>query len=328
MFSFSLNQLDETQFEEFCFELLGELGFVNINWRKGTGLSSSPSDRGRDIECQRKVTDLIGNKYLERWFVECKHYEKGVPPDKIQGLLAWATAERPDHVLIIASNFLSNPTKDFLEGYKKNNNPPFKIYFWERPQLEKLTVGKTRLLNKYNIAGEFAFLNYLHPAHMLYLRKWQPNTLGYFLKVLDKLDPALRDKAMAWAYFFVIAPRHREPVTDNETFGELLIDDVSYQSFKEKCHLIVASGLISEPFLISAIVNFTLQNTFQIGDETAADDFIKQHQLRVTQFQELLDEVGQHKTEQSEMLADFINFNKQHNPYFDEGNIKEDLEFL
>src|SRR5260370_41158130 len=69
--------------------------------------------------------------------VECKHYQQGVPPDKIQGALAWATAERPDKLLIIASNFLSNPNKDHLESFIRNNKPSFRIKYWEKPDLEK-----------------------------------------------------------------------------------------------------------------------------------------------------------------------------------------------
>jgi hypothetical protein len=46
------DDMDDTQFEEFCFALMGELGFVNLDWRKGTGLSASPSDSGRDIVAQ------------------------------------------------------------------------------------------------------------------------------------------------------------------------------------------------------------------------------------------------------------------------------------
>ena len=33
----SFEHLDATQFEEFCSDLLHELKFVNIDWRKGTG---------------------------------------------------------------------------------------------------------------------------------------------------------------------------------------------------------------------------------------------------------------------------------------------------
>ena len=52
MQSFSLDHLNATQFEEFCYDLLKALNPARIDWRKGTGLSSSPSDQGRDIECQ------------------------------------------------------------------------------------------------------------------------------------------------------------------------------------------------------------------------------------------------------------------------------------
>jgi len=97
------------------------------------------------------VADIDETSYLETWFVECKHYKQGVPPDRIQGAISWATSERPDKLLIIASNFLSNPSKDFLESYIRNNKPNFKIKVWEKPQLEKLSSNKTQLLRKYRV---------------------------------------------------------------------------------------------------------------------------------------------------------------------------------
>lgn len=33
----NLNELNSTQFEELCYDLLLKLGLKNINWRKGTG---------------------------------------------------------------------------------------------------------------------------------------------------------------------------------------------------------------------------------------------------------------------------------------------------
>ena len=30
------DQLTATDFEEFCFDLLAEVGFINVDWRKGT----------------------------------------------------------------------------------------------------------------------------------------------------------------------------------------------------------------------------------------------------------------------------------------------------
>lgn len=124
------DSLDETEFEAFCFELLIELGFVNIDWRKGTGLKSSPADRGRDIEADLERTDVDGSRHVERWFVDPTHYKRGIPSEAVQALLAWANAERPDVALVITSNFLSNPTKDYLRDYEQNNRPPFRIKYW------------------------------------------------------------------------------------------------------------------------------------------------------------------------------------------------------
>ncbi|PZS00403.1 MAG: restriction endonuclease [Candidatus Nephthysia bennettiae] len=132
---------DDEGFEEFCFELLLELGFVNVDWRKGTALSSSPADRGRDIEAQLDRIDIDRSQHRETWFVECKHHKTGVPPEKLQGLLSWAWAERPDIALVIASGFLSNPAKDYLRQYEKNNRPPFRIKVWEWPVLDRLSLA-------------------------------------------------------------------------------------------------------------------------------------------------------------------------------------------
>ena len=151
MVKLDFSSLDDTQFEEFSFHLLGRLGFVNVDWRKGTAHSSSPADSGRDIVCQQIREDVDKSKHMETWFVDCKHYKKGVPPGELQNLLTWAEAERPHTALIIASGFLSNPAKDYLEKYERNRRPPFRIKYWERPKLEQLSSHKRSLLMEYNL---------------------------------------------------------------------------------------------------------------------------------------------------------------------------------
>jgi hypothetical protein len=146
--------LDGTDFEEFCFELLCELdGFSNVDWRKGTPKKASPADRGRDIVAEVERIDVDGSKHVETWFIDCKHYERGVPPQAFQGLLTWAQAERPHVALVIASGVLSNPAKDYLRSYEENNRPPFRIKYWERSILDKLTRGNRELLERYLLAG-------------------------------------------------------------------------------------------------------------------------------------------------------------------------------
>jgi Restriction endonuclease len=99
--SISFANLDETDFEEFCYDLLFQLGFVNIDWRKGTPKKASPADRGRDIVAQLEHVDVDGHKYFDTWFIDCKHYKRGVPPEALQGLTTWAEAERPGTALVI-----------------------------------------------------------------------------------------------------------------------------------------------------------------------------------------------------------------------------------
>ena len=92
--------LSSSDFEGFCSELLHATGYVNVDWRKGTGFATSPADKGRDIVCDHPREEPDGSQHLERWFVDCKHFKRGVPPNELQNLLAWAGsqgARRPDH---------------------------------------------------------------------------------------------------------------------------------------------------------------------------------------------------------------------------------------
>lgn len=175
----AFHYLDSTEFEEFCSDLLSELGFINIDWRKGTGKASSPSDRGRDIVCQYVRKDVDGATHLETWFVDCKHYQRGIPPTELENLLAWSHAEGADVALIIASNFLSNPAKDFLSQYQKTRKPGFKIKYWERPQLEKWIQEKKKLAKKYaHLRDGFRSLEEIWEAEREYFdRVWYDRSL-------------------------------------------------------------------------------------------------------------------------------------------------------
>jgi len=149
----TFDRLSSTEFEEFCYDLLSVSGFVNVDWRKGTGLSTSPADKGRDIMCDRPCVEPDGSQHFERWFIDCKHFKKGVPPKELQNLLAWAEADRPDVVVFAVSHFLSNPAKDYLEAFKRNNRPAFKIRYWEKPQLLRMLSRRMALQRKYSLTN-------------------------------------------------------------------------------------------------------------------------------------------------------------------------------
>src|SRR5262245_31930429 len=138
-------------FEEFCFDLLRRVGFSNLDWRKGTPKSSSPADSGRDIVAYEKRQDVDGSQFFDVWFVDCKHYSKAVPPTELQNALAWAEAESPNVLLFMLSGYLSNPAKEYLEKYRQDRKPRFRIKVWEHPQLAQVIGQRRSLLHEYDL---------------------------------------------------------------------------------------------------------------------------------------------------------------------------------
>lgn len=192
----SFEHLDSTGFEQFCFELLHELKFVNIDWRKGTGRSSSPADKGRDIVSQLLRTDIDGTRHFETWFVDCKHFSKGVPPKELQNLLAWSQAERPHTSLFVVSGFLSNGAKDYLSQYKSNNKPSFRIKCWERPDLERLTRRHITLLRKFDLTDSpiRSIRQILKAEGELFHKRWYDRHVMLAERVKegrDRVDPQI-----------------------------------------------------------------------------------------------------------------------------------------
>jgi len=143
--------LSPTGFEEFCFDLLSDSGFINVDWRKGTPKSSSPADRGRDIVAILEREDIDGYRYREQWFVDCKHYQHGVPPEALQGTIAWAQAERPSTVLFMVSGYLTNGAKDWIATFERSL-PPFRIRVWELPQIRRLLIGHLDIAFKHDVS--------------------------------------------------------------------------------------------------------------------------------------------------------------------------------
>lgn len=188
----NLNHLSSVEFENYCYELLSLSGLKNINWRKGTGKSTSPSDSGRDIECEYHRYDAILDEVIiEKWFVECKSYLKGVPPEAVQGALAWASAARPDRLVIMTSNFLSNSCKDYLESYKQNNRNLFKITLFELPQIEKMSYQHSEILLKYNIESINPIVYQMNNTHLEYIQ----NTPLVFYNKMKELFKTLKEES-------------------------------------------------------------------------------------------------------------------------------------
>lgn len=294
---FSFDHMDPTEFENFCYDLLEELGFNNLDWRKGTGKLASPSDSGRDIEGVLEKEDIDGTKHFEKWFVDAKCYTAGVPPKAIDSVLAWAQAENPDVVLIIASNFLSNPSKDYLKTYAEERRPHFKIKYWEKPDLEKFTLSKLSLLKRYEIPNpNLPFLKLMHRAHLRYIADKPKVSLGFFFNILDKLDPEKRDYLMEMCYYAVIKPTYIDPRTSKRMDPKKVTDQVSYEEFKRK--IIYLSHEVEPYFLLFSILSFVLDNLFSMGDMTS-DESIQFFKSQIEYLEKL--KTGEEVLDESEL---------------------------
>ena len=281
----TFDHLSDGNFEELTFELLVALGFKNVNWRRGTGKEGASADQGRDIVADELRTDIAGATHLDTWFVQCKHYKSGVPPQKLHDALAWATAERPAVLLIVVSNFLSNPAKTFLESYKSNNHPPFQIRIWERKDLEGLLSSQPRIVRKFGLTPFDPFLD-AHPAHIYYTMVPTYNTIDYFFEQLEKLPHNSRDTIFSWPYHSIIHPRYRDPREEDESIYDTMIDPVDYAHFKKKCYEL--NGNVAGNFLVRSIVIEALtwlwhcSNPHLVADKVATNlDAIKYFEARL-----------------------------------------------
>ncbi len=116
----------------------------------------------------------------------------------------------------------------------------------------------------------------MHPAHIQYLKFPAINTLDYFFKVIETLNPVKRDKIFESTYHFVIAPRFRAPSNDNEKIANLMLDKCDYGDFEKKCYEL--KKYTSDVFLIPSIMNFTLNTLLDYGDSFSLDIKIKRNQ--------------------------------------------------
>jgi len=285
-YSMKFNNLSDSDFEELTYDLLAAIGFVNLSWRRGSGLSGASADQGRDIVAQERRVGPDGREHFETWFIQCKHYVRGVPPEKLEGALAWSSAERPNTLLFAVSNFLSNPAKAYLENYERNNRPPFRLKIWERKDFERLLSSHPALIRKYQLDLGNPICT-AHPAHLHYILSPTLNTLNYFFMLLEAMDHSMREEVFDFAFNALINPRYREPRNRNETMAELMIDPVDYPAFQTKCRKLVEQ-CVAEHFLVRAIVSDTLSWTREFGDPSQVDATIARNQEAIDYFSEVL----------------------------------------
>ncbi len=56
----TFEHLTDGEFEELTYELLHALGFVNLDWRRGSGKGGATADQGRDVVGQFALASARG----------------------------------------------------------------------------------------------------------------------------------------------------------------------------------------------------------------------------------------------------------------------------
>ncbi|HCG5918245.1 restriction endonuclease [Vibrio parahaemolyticus] len=141
------SQITPEDFENLVFHLLDEMGFSNLNWRKG-GEGNSATDGGRDLEATYwsvRPAESLEEKY---WF-EVKHRSKQLEKIQVQKTVLNASGNnRKDNVVIITNKTISNPTKDWLSDFQLDHKTP-RVMIWQGHDLELFLRKNPRTLAKF-----------------------------------------------------------------------------------------------------------------------------------------------------------------------------------
>lgn len=279
----NFDHLDSTQFEELCFDLLVELGYTDIDWRKGTGKDASPADQGRDIEAIDTVTGRDGTTRSERWFIEVKHHKAGVSPSDLHGAVAWAQSEKPDCLLIICSNFLSNPAKTYLQGCE---NSVQRIRYWENKNLEQILANQPTLQDKYNIDIESSILEGIHQNHLSFVLADYLIEFDDFLEAMSHLKPEDRDSLFYHVYHEVISPEFRKGDSDI-SMADCYYPRVNYENF---CNQDVWTRCYNiQPHTVHQWVVTALNTAHKMGKFSNIQTLKNRRDLQLSNVQSLLD---------------------------------------
>lgn len=141
-----LRRLSAREFEHLSYDLLTLSGLRNAVWR------TPGPDAGRDIEGECFGTDLSETLSVQRWYVECKHYQTAVDWPTVFAKLAYASNHHADFLLLITTGHVSPRAKEEIALRSRRREWPA-IRFWDAPALENLVARHSFLLEKYRLAS-------------------------------------------------------------------------------------------------------------------------------------------------------------------------------
>jgi len=142
-----LKKLSATQFEHLIYDLLVLSGLRNGVWR------TPGPDAGRDIEGQVITVDMSENMTVERWYVECKRYNKSVDWPTVYQKISYAHNHGADFLMLATTATLSPRCKEEISRREVSKERPF-VRVWDGPVLELMVARQPFVLVKYGLTKE------------------------------------------------------------------------------------------------------------------------------------------------------------------------------
>jgi hypothetical protein len=119
-----------------------------------------------------------------------------------------------------------------------------------------------------SLEDKYPFLAIMHPAHIRYIRHPSLNTLRYFFKLLEEINPEDRVDLLGIAYWYshpnmgYSQEGGRPAPPDNS--------DAEFDAFRLRCFK--ATRIVSEPLLVIGLVHCILDHLFHLGDLTTVEE--------------------------------------------------------
>lgn len=141
------SEISAVEFENLIFHLLDEMGFSNIQWRKG-GEGNSATDGGRDLEATFWSVGPSVAKEDKYWF-EVKYRSNQLEKSQVQNTILNASGDNSkDHLVIVTNKTISNPTLDWIANFRSSHKTPM-VTVWQGHDLELLLRKNPRTLARF-----------------------------------------------------------------------------------------------------------------------------------------------------------------------------------
>lgn len=139
-----IKALSPQDFENLTYDLLFASGLRNLRWR------TPGADGGRDLEGEYSHQDLSGETAIEKWYIECKRYDKSLNWPTVREKVAVAENHKAHYLLFVTTANFSAACRDEVDRY--NLQGKVRLRIWPFYSLDQLLNIHSDLLVKYGLS--------------------------------------------------------------------------------------------------------------------------------------------------------------------------------